>query len=396
MSSSSSENERDTMSAQLQPFSQEYPPHSNGRSRSMSPLILHRDKVEYPSIDIILNSFTPVNSVSTTNPTVLPNTTRISYNVTGPVTRVSSLPHLCEQQEELYPRLNSLVEPRPSFEVPIRSVGQRIGTWPPVSGSSTRTLQYQEAIRLVRDALDCSSRGQFLMEQDRQLTGNLPCGGDNSDVVPDAGGAHPPLTIRRRCPRGTENVRQACVLDEEPAAFCQDASIEQERPAALNGKETSTLNHLGYQHANNNSHYASADDTANVFGEAPIRTLDLTEEPPPNTSPSPSLTKSKASSPHWPRMPSVSPDSELAGYRPRIGRASRRDTKCTPHAGTRMAPKKCPNLTVDARPPLTSVRGGHDASSGLVQNTKLSISPTRDDVSKHDQTRAKRSSCHDM
>lgn len=363
----------------------------------MLPLILHRDKVEYPSIDIILTSFTPVNSVSTTNPTVLPNTKRISYNVTGPITHLSSLPHLCEQQEELYPRLNSLVEPRPPFEVPIRSAGQRIGTWPPVSGSSTRTLQYQEAIRLVRDALDCSSRGQFLMEQDRQLTGNLPCGGDNSDVVLDAGGAHPPLTIRRRCPRGTENVRQACLLDAEPATFCQDANVEQERPAALNGKETSTPNHLGHQHERTNSHYASADGTPNVFGEAPIRTLDATGEPPLNTSSSPSLTKLKASSPHWPRMPSVSPDGELAGYRPRIGRASRRDTKCTPHAGPRMAPKKCPNLSVDARPPpLSSVYGGHDASCGLVQNTKLSISSAHDDVNEHDQTRAKRNSCHDM
>lgn len=391
MSSSSCEHGRDRSPAQLQHFPQDCRLSITGRARSMSPLPIHHDKAEHPSIDIILDSSTPVNSVSRTNSIASSSTTLVSYDSPCSATHFSSLSRLCGQQEEPHPLWNSVVEPRPPFEVPIRSFGQRIESWPHVSGSSARALNYQEAIRLVRYALDFSSRDQPLMaRQTHQPTSNL-FGGDNVDGVSDAVQAHPPLTIRQRR-RATENVGQTDALKQEVAAFCLYANLKQESSKQLNDKENNTLNHV----ENSSSHYTSAEDTANVLEEASIRTSDPTEEPISHTHASPSLAKSNTTSPHPSHMPSVRPDGEVTGYRPRIGGKPRKDARCPPHAGQKTTPKECPGLNVDPDPILKAVYGDPDASSSLVQNAKAAITSTEDNDLRHDQIRAKRSSCHDM
>lgn len=393
MSLSSSGHGRDRGPAQLQYSPQECRLNITGRVRSMSPQPIHHDKAEHPSIDNVLESSTPVNSVSRTNSIASSSTTLISYDASCSANPFSSLSRFCEQQEEPHPLWNRIIEPRAPFKVPVRSFGHRIETWPRVSGTSARALKYQEAIRRVRYDLNFSSKGQPLMARQIHQPPNNSSGGDNDEGVPNAVDVHPPLTIRQRR-RATENVGQTDALKQEVAAFCLTANLEQESSKQLNDEEN-TLDHIE-RVENSSSHYPSAEDATNVLEDVSVRTSDPTKEPLSSPQSSPSLTRSNTSSLHPSHMPSVRPDEGVVGYRPRIGGRPRKHARCPPPAGQEMVPKQCPDMNVDPDIILKSVYGDLNASSSLVQNVKASTTSTENNVIYHDQIRAKRSSCRDM
>lgn len=452
-SSSSSEHDRNSSLAKLKDAAQDYRSSITGRGRSMSPMPLHRDKTDDPSIDGISDASTPVNSVSRTNSIASSVKTLVPYE---PMISSSSanLSSLQRKEKELQSPITNLVDP-------VKSVGHRIETWPRVSGNPTRALNYQAAIRLVRSSLDYPTRGLISMEEEKDHpAGGHHCG-DSRHGFLGSTKTHPPLVIRQQTiptqnettrasneivprlltarrrssglpslfslnkanilsqtdssddapPRNTPavlqrrkaigSIRSTDTFDEQVAAAYEYTKHGQKYSRGSDNEDSLVSSHTGHDD-DLGSQWHNAENTADTSEGVSTRDSNPIRETlcdtPPNFNPSAFI---KIIAYHGSQ---TTVDSEDSSYRPRLGNTSPRNPRHTFSTGQKTRHTKCSGIDVniDTSPAPMSARQC-DAPSSFPRITEEAIATAKesdrsiqDDFVKRDRPGAKRSSCHEL
>lgn len=377
---------------------------------------LHRDKPEEPSIDGILDAPTPINSTSRTNSIASSNITLVSYESSSPTALFTSLSQLCDWRKEPRSCIASILETRAPFKTPIRSIGQRVETWPRVSGNPTRALNYQESIRLVRSALISPDTGQEPSMARRDLVSSNQSCQDDNDEVPSAIQVHPPLAIRQKISpeqnettsdqsflghlanlRGSADLLPTTPSEKEIASVYRYPTESANEP---NGKEANTSDHNGHEESPN-PHDESMVDVAKNYKDAPVRTLKPAGGRLRSAYSSSSPAGFDVASSHGSH---TTPNADIPSYRPRLGKALSVIPRCIPHAGQKGPSLERSDLNVDVAPLNGSqVTEQLGSSTSLSHNIGTTIDTTEDHglgfqehSVKPDSTRSKRSSCHEL
>lgn len=409
---------------------------------------LHRDKADYVSIQAILESPTPVNSVSRTNSIASSVQTLVPYEPIISATLSTNISNLRRRQEEIQSCITSLIDP-------VRSAGHRIETWPRVSGNPTRALSYQEAIRLIRSSLDCPTRGHGSMEGQEHATGSQKCGSERRGS-PGIGEIHPPLAIRQRTfptkdettstqtvsrdlaakkissqffsslslnganlssqngtpennpprnapavlhrRRAIANIRSANTLEERVAAAYEHAKPRQ-NCAMISGKDGFlTLSHTGHDD-HPGTHWKDAENTVKPHEDTSTFDSNRAKNTPCDFSPS-TFTKTL---PYY-YTSQTTDDNEDSGYRPRLGGIPPKNARHPLCTGQRARQAKC--LAMDVNVDMSLPHGNtekFDVSSNYPQRreehvaaAEETVQSVQNDFVKRDRPGTKRGSCHEL
>lgn len=412
---------------------------------------LHCENPEDSFIDKILSALTPVNSVSRTNSIASSDATLVSSESSGPTHPFTIPLRLCNWKEEPQSRIANLIG------LPIRGAGQRIETWPRVSGDRTCTLGFQEAIRLSRSALDFPERGHLQLPMARQdpVSSNDSCRGGDSHEVPGAIHVHAPLAIRQQTflaqneatsdlivPQYQTNKHRSCHstsslsahtgtplkqndlsannsphdarmvlqehLDGDLVSLSLPQSSEKEGVTVyddstlhgefreLTGKDSETIIHT--EHNDGLLSLSNLEDNAKYVQDTSSQISKSAGKLLRNTHPRLGLTALEVASS---QDPQITFDQQVPSYRPRLGCTSPRAASYKSHIGRNAADQERSERHIVSSIAATTINQ-HDLSVILPQTADVATSSTserctgnKDHSIRHDHG-AKRSSCHEL
>lgn len=352
---------------------------------------LHFDKTEEPSIDSIIDTYIPVNPASRTNSVASSNTTLVHSE--SFCTSTTTTFRKSERVHDWQDRTQYTTHTTKSTTLPtasIRSVGQRIETWPRVSGSSTRAQHYQEAIRLVRSSVGPPDKFVLSMAP-QDLSVDYQSRKNNTHRVSDTKQAHLPLTIRQ--PVETSSSPSESSQNPKASAVHDTIRPKKERSEEPNNDGLNIFSRPGY--GDHPDSHGPAEDNIRALGDASSILWKLGRKPFSKGLKNHPSSGINNSSPHGSSTP---PEGTIPQYRPRIGGKSARNSTSEPQIDQIQlfteylgVEPDTPRLRLDS-----VISENQDGSVRLLHDEKLAAAPAEDTVLKRHCLTAKRGSCPEM